>query len=244
MFQGVGPREGVGPGLGQGICSCLWAGFKTGGGARMAAGGGGACQVAQGACPSCGCVLTRPRPSFQDPQWAWPSIRWAAPEAVLRLRLPQVDLRPPPARGPPPRLRPESLRLELGGPRGRAGPRGGALVCTHLLGEERGGGARRGGVRTAPTHWVMAGGTHRAAASPWVMGGTGHRAAPTLWVTLGGGQRSAHPLGDGGDTDRTAPTPWVTLGEHAGLCTHPLGGTGGTWGVWPHFGGMGVEMGG
>ncbi|XP_057260258.1 basic proline-rich protein-like, partial [Pezoporus wallicus] len=74
-------------------------------------------------------------PSADTPsgEWAWPRLRWAAPRAVLRLRLPRVDLRPPPLRGPPPSLRPESLRLELGGPRGAGGARGGALVCTRLL---------------------------------------------------------------------------------------------------------------
>ncbi|XP_030331315.1 autophagy-related protein 2 homolog A-like [Strigops habroptila] len=77
-----------------------------------------------------------PAPGTDTPpgeEWAWPRVRWAAPRAVLRLRLPRVDLRPPPARGPPPSLRPESLRLEMGAPRGAGGPRGGALVCSRLL---------------------------------------------------------------------------------------------------------------
>ncbi|XP_066064193.1 autophagy-related protein 2 homolog A-like [Chamaea fasciata] len=64
--------------------------------------------------------------------WAWPLVRWAAPGAELRLWLPLTDLRPTPFRAPPPRLRPESLRVGLGAPRGWAGPVGGALACDCL----------------------------------------------------------------------------------------------------------------
>ncbi|XP_053857788.1 basic proline-rich protein-like [Vidua macroura] len=67
-----------------------------------------------------------------EARWAWPLVRWAAPGAGLRLWLPLTDLRPAPARAPPPRLRPESLRVGLGAPRGWAGPGGGAMACEHL----------------------------------------------------------------------------------------------------------------
>ncbi|XP_049648614.1 autophagy-related protein 2 homolog A isoform X2 [Accipiter gentilis] len=84
--------------------------------------------------PAPGHALQQDTPPGKDPQWAWPSIRWAAPEAVLRLRLPQVDLRPPPRPGtPPPACALRASAWSWGGPAGGRGRGGGALVCTHLL---------------------------------------------------------------------------------------------------------------
>ncbi|XP_058678326.1 basic proline-rich protein-like [Ammospiza caudacuta] len=60
----------------------------------------------------------------EEARWAWPLVRWAVPGAELRLHLPLTDLRPAPLRAPPPRLRPESLRVGLGGGQGVGGADG------------------------------------------------------------------------------------------------------------------------
>lgn len=108
--MGVAWTEGAGLSTSEAWSMCEWAGLV----------------------PVRGRSLTWPRP--QALRW---HFRWAAPGAELCLWLPQLDLRPPPARRPwySPAMRPERLRLLVGGVRGAAGRGGGRLQCETLSGE-------------------------------------------------------------------------------------------------------------